>query len=63
MNLTQLNIIEIEHRGSVEGCCSAMLEQWLDRSDASWERLKEALEAVELYHLANTVSKRLLPTY
>ena len=59
----QLDIIETDNETRVECRCAAMLAQWLRcRLDATWERLKEALEAAELYQLASIVSDCLLPT-
>ena len=63
LSRSDLNIIQIDHEASVESRCSAMLELWLERQyDASWEKLREALVAVELPHLAGIVSSWLLPT-
>ena len=61
LSRSQLDIIQVNHESCVESRCSAMLELWLDQTDASWERLREALEAVELYNLASIVSSCLIP--
>ena len=62
LSRTDLNIIEVDHQNSVEDRCLAMFEVWLERQfDASWKKLREALIAVELHHLASIVSNWLLP--
>ena len=39
----ELNIIEIDHRGNVEGQCMTMLKRWLERDvNATWEKLFKA---------------------
>jgi len=43
-----LRIIEKDHPHDCEGCCSKMLQEWLDLdSTASWEILINALHALD----------------
>ena len=63
LNISDLNIIQQNEKTCVESRCSAMLELWLRRQPgASWEELREALEAVELDRLAQMIDNWLLPT-
>ena len=60
----RLDIIQQDHvNHGIESRCEAMFGEWLDkRPDASWEKLKRALHAVELYDLANVISNWVSPT-
>jgi len=42
-----IRIIEQDHPNDCEGCCSKMLQEWLDmNSNATWEILVNALDKV-----------------
>ena len=48
-----LRIIEKDHPNDCEGCCSKMLQEWLNmNSKATWELLFDVLEKLDDNHTA-----------
>ena len=61
---SDLAVIEVNNRHDIGGCCSAMFILWLQKQpDASWEKLKEALVAVELRQLASIIIEEFSPVH
>ena len=57
---SNLDVIEVNNRHDIGRCCSAMFTLWLEKQpSASWEKLKEALVAVELGKLVNMINEKL----
>lgn len=58
----RLNEIEANSPKDASNCCKEMFQLWLRKcSDATWDRLIQALEEVELKTLAVKVKKMLSP--
>ena len=52
-----LDTIKQNFPHNTKKCCTAMFQLWLSRcTSASWEDFIYALQALELYHVAETVS-------
>ena len=54
-----LEVIGANHPRNVEECCKSMFEKWLNKEDASWNQLIEALNNIELHFIANKLEKSL----
>ena len=67
INQEYINIIQHDHGNDCEGCCSRMLEAWLDRNThdiATWEILINAIDQLPIYltgkYVASCTYKRVL---
>ena len=58
-----LNQIESNNPNDVSKCCKEMFQLWLRKyTNATWNKLIEALVQVELNNLATTIEGMLIPT-
>ena len=58
-----LNQIESNNPNDVSKCCKEMFQLWLRKyTNATWNKLIEALVQVELNNLATTIEEMLIPT-
>ena len=57
-----LNTIEANHPQDVEKCCKCMLEKWLETTNATWNKLINALRTpcVALTYLADQIEHKLI---
>ena len=56
-----LEVIAADHPHSIEDCCKAMFDKWLEiQKDTSWNQLIEALNAIELYSFASKLRKDII---
>ena len=52
----KLNIIEKNHPGDVERCCTEMFKYWLKiDTEASWNKIADALESIGLHVAAKRI--------
>ena len=52
----KLNIIEKNHPGDVERCCTEMFKCWLKiDTEASWNKIEDALEGIGLHVAAKRI--------
>ena len=59
----RLNEIESNSPNDVSKCCKEMFQFWLKKcTNATWNKLIEALVQVELNNLATTIEGMLIPT-
>ena len=59
-----LEVISADHPHSVEDCCKAMFDKWLEtQKDTSWNHLIEALDTIELYSFANKLRKDIIGSF
>ena len=55
--IEQLDIIEKNHRGDVQRCCSEMFKYWLQiDTEATWNKLTDSLEVIGKKVLAKKVN-------
>ena len=60
---TKLDEIKVNNNENVTKCCSAMFNLWRQREPkANWNQLIKALKEIELYTLANEITKLLIPS-
>ena len=57
----KLDIIQENHRGDIERCCTEMLKHWLNvDTKASWDKLIDALEKIEQNSLAEKIKEDII---
>ena len=57
----KLNVIEANHPNDVERCCAEMFQYWLQvDTDASWNKLVDALVQIKHKALATKIKKDVL---
>ena len=63
-SVADLDIISVNHRGDVIGCCSSLFSLWLQRQpEASWKQLIDALIKIKLNVLALEITKSLISNH
>ena len=57
----KLDIIQENHRGDIERCCTEMLKHWLNvDTKASWDKLIDALEKIGQNSLAEKIKEDII---
>ena len=60
---TKLDKIKVNNNENVTKCCSAMFNLWRQRDpNANWNQLIRALKEIDLYALADEITKLLMPS-
>ena len=55
---SKLDVIQRDHSGDIERCCTEMLKFWLNVDlNASWDKLIIALKQIKLNKLAENIEK------